>query len=34
MKNLAMTALAAVLAFGTPAFAEDAHHPVTAPMTK
>ncbi|MDO9237336.1 MAG: hypothetical protein Q7U28_15035 [Aquabacterium sp.] len=27
MKNLAMTALAAALAFGSPAFAEDAHHP-------
>lgn len=30
MKNLAMTTLAAALAFGSPAFAEDAHHPETA----
>lgn len=31
MKKLAMTTLAAALAFGLPAFAEDAHHPQTAP---
>ncbi|MEO8118589.1 MAG: hypothetical protein ABI606_04610 [Rhodoferax sp.] len=29
-----MTTLAAMLAFGTPAFAEDAHHPETAPGAK
>ena len=34
MKNLAMTALAAALAFATPAFAEEAHHPETAPGAK
>ena len=34
MKNLAMTALAAALAFGLPAFAEDAHHSETAPGAK
>jgi len=30
MKNLAMTALAVALTFGSPAFADDAHHPETA----
>lgn len=30
MKNLPMTVLALALAFGSPAFAEDAHHPETA----
>lgn len=30
MKNLAMTTLVAALAFGSPAFAVDAHHPETA----
>jgi hypothetical protein len=34
MKKLAMTALAVALAFGSPAFAEDAHHPETAPAAK
>lgn len=34
MKNLVMTALAAALAFATPAFADDAHHPETAPGAK
>lgn len=34
MKNLATTALAAALAFATPVFAEEAHHPETAPGAK
>ncbi|WP_296447167.1 hypothetical protein [Rhodoferax sp. UBA5149] len=34
MKNLAMTALATALAFATPAFADDAHHPEAAPGAK
>ena len=34
MKKLAMTAFATALAFGAPAFADDAHHPEAAPGAK